>query len=61
MYQYHFNELRVGLWRKVRAYVSGVYEFRHAFTGRYAVRELNQAYDAGRELAHLCTFRRFDL
>lgn len=46
-----------------RAFFTGMREFRSDFTTHYPVDpdgELALAYDCGRELAHVLTFRRFD-
>jgi len=45
--------------KKLRAFFTGMREFRSGYTTNYCW-ELMGAYDAGRELAHRLTFRRFE-
>lgn len=44
---------------RLKAYLRGVREFRTTFTTHYGP-DLIEAYDAGRELAHRVTLRRFE-
>lgn len=44
-----------------RAFILGIREFRLDCTTSYDDDRLMAAYDTGRELAHVLTFRRFDL
>lgn len=44
----------------LRAFVSGMREFRHACTTHFDDWELRDSYDSGREMAHRLTFRRWD-
>lgn len=45
---------------KVTAFLLGVVEFRNAFTTHFNDYTALLAYDAGRELAHKITLRRFE-
>lgn len=44
----------------VRAFVWGVIEFRSSLTRHYESPRKAEAYDLGRELAHLLTLRRYE-
>lgn len=44
---------------KLRAYLLGIREFRSDFTTRFDY-PLIETYDAGRDMAHRLTFRRWD-
>lgn len=46
-----------GTYSMIRAFLLGLLEFRRSFTSRV---EHPDAYDAGRDLAHRLTFRRYD-
>jgi hypothetical protein len=46
--------------RILSAFILGMIEFRISFTTLYDTQCLNEAYDYGREAAHLITLRRFD-
>ena len=46
--------------RKLRAFIIGMTEFRLALTTSFDDLDLLDAYDAGRDLAHRLTFRRFE-
>lgn len=45
---------------KIKAFFKGMQEFRLTVTTHYDDYELLDCYDAGRELAHRVTFRRFE-
>ena len=45
---------------QIKAFITGLREFRLSFTTHYESPELLEAYDMGRELAHRLTLRRFD-
>ena len=45
---------------KVKAFLSGMREFRLSMTRRYENPALTKAYDQGREIAHKLTLRRFE-
>lgn len=45
---------------KIKAFILGVIEFKQTFTTYIADYALMVAYDAGRELAHRLTFRRYE-
>lgn len=47
------------MFKRIKAFVLGVREFRSDFTTSYDY-PLIEWYDFGRELAHRVTFRRFD-
>lgn len=44
----------------MRAFITGVLTFRHAFTISHDDQRLRDAFDAGRELAHRLTLRQFE-
>jgi hypothetical protein len=46
--------------KRIRAFLTGMREFRSAVTTHYDDYELLLSYDWGREIAHRVTFRRFD-
>ena len=46
--------------KTVIAFLLGAREFRLTYTKSYSNEQLRNAYDAGRELAHKLTFRRFE-
>lgn len=46
--------------RKLRAFILGMTEFCTAWTTSFDDLDLVESYDAGRELAHRLTFRRFE-
>ena len=48
------------VFKKLAAFVNGAREFRDTFTTHYGDYSLLMAYDRGREMAHVLTFRRFD-
>lgn len=43
----------------IKAFLTGMIEFRHTYRVSYMCWSLDKAYDKGRALAHLLTFRRF--
>jgi hypothetical protein len=47
--------------KRLKAFLLGVKEFRTTFTTSYDDYDLMEAYDRGRELAHVVTLRRYDL
>ncbi len=44
----------------LRAFLTGMWEYRASFTVHYHEARLQRAYDRGRELAHRLTGRRFE-
>jgi hypothetical protein len=46
--------------REIRAFITGVREFRSTYTTWYADWGLMLSYDSGREWAHRLTFRRYE-
>jgi len=55
------------MWRKFKAFLLGVWEFRLTYTwadpartGENWYTELDEAYDRGRNLAHVVTLLRFE-
>jgi hypothetical protein len=45
---------------RVKAFILGVTEFRSDLTTHLAAFSLEEAYDRGREFAHVVTLRRYD-
>ena len=48
------------MFKRIRAFMLGVREFRMTYTTHYANLDLLDAYDAGRALANILTLHRFD-
>lgn len=46
--------------KKVFAFINGMLEFRSSYTTHYSRFSLMCAYDAGREMAHKITLRKFE-
>lgn len=46
--------------KTIRAFILGMLEFRTSFTTHFDDDALLESYDAGRELAHIVTLRRFE-
>jgi hypothetical protein len=46
--------------KRIRAFINGVREFRWDFTTHYDSEQELNAYDWGRELAHMITLRHWD-
>ena len=59
-YQLDGGTEMIYLMARVFAFFRGVVEFRTCLTTHYDDYGLSLAYDYGRDLAHRCTFRRWD-
>lgn len=46
--------------KRIKIFLLGMWEFRHGTTTHFDYPEI-EWYDAGRELAHILTFRHFEL